>query len=173
VANVNVRVDDELAARFDAWAATRGGRSPALRGLMAQAVASGGVEVAGRGLGRRPVKLTVRLTAADAAGLAAAAAGMGLTRNAWAAALIRARLQLRPTFRPQDDDLLGAVQTELRRIGVNVNQIARALNTAVLEGRVLALELDDLEALRLELRGHMRHLREAFEGNLAYWAVEP
>jgi hypothetical protein len=61
----------------------------------------------------------------------------------------------------------------VRRIGVNVNQIARALNTAVMEGKVLDLELAYLDTLRTELRAHMFTLREAFEGNLAYWAAEP
>ena len=65
------------------------------------------------------------------------------------------------------------MQSELRRIGVNVNQIARALNTAGMEGRVLDLELGSLEDLRREIRAHMLALREAFEGNLAYWDAGP
>ncbi len=65
------------------------------------------------------------------------------------------------------------MQTELRRIGVNVNQIARALNTAVMEGKVLDLELAYLDDLRAEIRAHMLALQEAFAGNLAYWQVEP
>lgn len=42
-----------------------------------------------------------------------------------------------------------------------------------MEGKVLDLEVAYLDALRTELRAHMSTLREAFEGNLAYWAVEP
>jgi hypothetical protein len=127
---------------------------------------------AGR-LDPRPVKLTVRLTAMDGLGLDAAAAEMGLTPNAWAAAVIRRRLHGRPTFTRPDVISLIAMQTELRRVGVNVNQIARALNTAVLESRVLDLELRYLDDLRAEIRGHMTGLREAFEGNLAYWDAGP
>jgi hypothetical protein len=66
-----------------------------------------------------------------------------------------------------------AIPGEVRRIGVNVNQIARALNTAVMEGKVLDLEVAYLAGLQAELRAHMSTLREAFEGNLAYWAAEP
>src|SRR6202034_3796275 len=98
---------------------------------------------------------------------------MGLTANGWAAALIRHRLASRPTFRPAETTALIAIQAEYRRIGVNVNQIARALNTAVLEGKVLDLELAYLEDLRTELRAHMSTLRAAFEGNLAYWSLDP
>ena len=171
MADFKLRLSDDLAACFDAWAADRGGRSPALRHVIEQAC-SGAPTAAGR-LPPRPVKLTLRLAAADARGLDAAAAELGLTRNAWAAALVRRRLVGRPTFRPDDATALLAIQSELRRVGVNVNQIARALNTAVLEGKVLDLELAYLDDLRAEIRAHMLALREAFEGNLAYWDVSP
>jgi hypothetical protein len=98
---------------------------------------------------------------------------MGLSPNAWAAAVLRRRLSGRPTFRRTDELALIAIHTELRRVGVNVNQIARALNTAVMEGKVLDLELTYLDSLRMELRVHMSTLREAFEGNLAYWDGGP
>jgi hypothetical protein len=45
----------------------------------------------------------------------------------------------------------------------------RALNTAVMEGKVLDLEVAYLEDLRTELRVYVSTLREAFAGNLAYW----
>jgi hypothetical protein len=47
------------------------------------------------------------------------------------------------------------------------------MNTAVMEGRVLETELAYVDDLRRELRGHMLALREAFEGNLAYWDAPP
>jgi hypothetical protein len=173
VVSFNVRVPDDLGARFDDWAGARGGRSPALRRLIGEAC-SGSVSRAGRParLATRPAKLTIRLTDADAMGLASAAGEMGLTPNAWVAALVRARLHERPTF--SKDQALGvlAVQGELRRIGVNENQIARALNTAVLEGKVLDLEVASLADFRLEIRGHLAALRDAFEGNLGYWRTE-
>ncbi|HEX5262658.1 MAG TPA: plasmid mobilization relaxosome protein MobC [Phenylobacterium sp.] len=174
MADFKLRLSDDLATRFDRWAAERGGRSPALRHLIDQASGGGAPSSEQqRRLGQRSMKLTVRLAAADSPGLDAAAAEMGLTRNAWAAALIRQRLRARPTFRRSDELSLFAMQAELRRIGVNVNQIARALNTAVMEGKVLDLELTYLDDLRAEIRAHMLALQEAFEGNLAYWQAEP
>lgn len=173
MANFNVRVPDAMAARFDAWAAVRGGRSPALRHLIDQA--STGAQASDDGGAwdsRRPVKLTVRLGVGDVSGLAEAAADLGLTRNAWAAAVLRRRLAGRPTFAPQAALALIAIQGELRRIGVNVNQIARAMNTAVMEGRVLDTQLLAVDDLRREIRAHMTAVGEAFAGNLAYWDVE-
>ena len=174
MAIINVRVPDEMVARFDGWAAERGGRSAALRRLIDRASrASEAVPPAPAQHIARPMKLTVRLSATDARGLNAAAAEMGLTRSAWAAALLRRRLTGRPTFGQAESLALATIQAELRRIGVNANQIARALNTAVLEGKVLDLELAYLDELRAEIRAHMLALREAFEGNLAYWDAEP
>ena len=92
MADFKLRLSDDLAARFDAWASAHGGRSPALRHLVGQACGSDGVAPDGADrLGSRPVKLTVRLTAADGRGLGGAAAETGLTPNAWAAAVIRRR----------------------------------------------------------------------------------
>jgi hypothetical protein len=173
MANFNVRVSDDLATRFDAWASAQGGRSPALRHLMDRASASAVADQRAERLPARPAKLTVRLGADDALGLAVAAAEVGLTPNAWVAALVRRRLHGRPTFPRSQEVPLLAVQSELRRIGVNVNQIARALNTAVLEGKVLDLEITYLENLRTELRGHLSTLQHAFAGNLSYWDIEP
>ncbi len=171
MANFQVRISESLAGRFDAWAAAQGGRSPALRRLMEQA-ASGPAAVTGRPA-IRPMKLTVRLSAWDSRGLATEAEAMGMTPNAWAAAVLRHRLQGRPTLRRDHEVELIALRAEVRRIGVNVNQIARALNTAVMEGAVLDLELQYLDALRMELRAHIDAIGEAFAGNLAYWQAQP
>ncbi len=171
MANLSIRVPDDLLARFDAAAGGQGGRAPTLRRLMHQAAA--GPPSPGGRLPARPLKLTIRLTAHDGDGLAREAAAMGLTPNGWGAALIRHRLHGKPTFPRVEAVALIAIQGEVRRIGVNVNQIARALNTAVMEGKVLDLEMAYIDDLRTELRAHMFTLREAFEGNLAYWAAEP
>ena len=171
MANFQVRISESLAGRFDAWAATQGGRSPALRRLMEQAAAT--PRGAAERVASRPVKLTVRLAAEDSPGLADAAAAMGMTPSAWAAAVIRHRLHGRPTFGRDHEIELIALRAEVRRIGVNVNQIARALNTAVMEGAVLDLELRYLDDLRTELRAHVEAVGEAFAGNLASWQAEP
>ncbi len=171
MATLSVRVPDDVLARFDAWASSHGGRAPALRRLMMD-VASAAVSAAER-LPVRPLKLTVRLAAEDSRGLVYEAQTMGLTPNAWVAALVRHRLHGKPTFARREEITLLAIQAEYRRIGVNVNQIARALNTAVSEGKVLDLELAYLENLRTELRAHLFTLRTAFAGVQAYWDVGP
>lgn len=168
----SVRVPDDLAGRFDAAAAPVGGRSAMLRRLIADAAAGSAAASTSWPVRRDGARLMVRLGVAETAGVDAAAAAMGLRRAAWVAMLVRRHVRGRPGFSRPDELSLIAIQGEIRRIGVNVNQIARALNTAVMEGRVLDLELAAIDDLRRELRAHLVGLREAFEGNLGYWAVE-
>lgn len=169
---LSARVTDGLAARFDAAAAPAGGRSALLRRLV-EGAAGAGPEAASPASGRRDaLRLMVRLAAPEARHVADQAAALSLPRAAWVAALVRRHATGAPRFARPDELALIAVHGEVRRIGVNVNQIARALNTAVMEGRVLDTELGAVDDLRRELRAHMVGLGEAFSGNLAYWAAD-
>jgi hypothetical protein len=167
---LTLRVPPDLIRRFDAAARDRGGRSRLLRRLMEGAAQAALPERPAATSGPRSAKLTLRLTLEEMALLEAEAASVGLSRTQWSVALIRRRLSGRAQFTPPEAMALIGCRRELRRIGVNVNQIARALNTAVMEGTVLELETAQLEAHQSELRAWIEALGEAFEGNLAYWA---
>lgn len=169
---LSTRVSDELAAGFDAVAVTTGGRSALLQRLVRQAAGEVGSDPKPAGAHRDAARLMVRLAAGEAIHAAREADAMGLPRSTWVAALVAAHARGAPRFARPDEVSLIAIQGELRRIGVNVNQIARALNTAVMEGRVLDTELGAIEDLRLETRAHINALREVFAGNVAYWTVE-
>ncbi len=167
---LTLRLPPDLVRRFDAAASGRGGRSRFLRRLMEEAAQAPLPEPVAATPAGRTGKLTLRLAEADLALLEAEAAVLGLSRTQWSVALIRRRLHRRPQLTPPEAFAFIAVQRELRRIGVNINQIARAMNTAVLEGTVLDLEMAQLAAFGTEIRAHLTGLRAAFEGNLAYWS---
>jgi hypothetical protein len=170
---ITLRLPPDLVRRFDAAAAGQGGRSRLLRQLM-EAVAQAPLPAAEPAPPKAATgKLTLRLPATDLAALEAEAHALGLSRTQWTVALIRRRLHGRPQLSRPEAIAFIDVRRELRRIGVNVNQIARALNVAVLEGSVLDLELAQLGAFQVEIAAHLDGLRDAFAGNLAYWAVEP
>ena len=167
---ITLRVSPDLTRRFDAAAAGQGGRSRLLRRLM-EGAAQAPLPAPGEAPSKpRSGKLTLRLGEADLRFLEVEAAAMGLSRTQWSAALIRRRLHDRPQFSRPESLALIEVRRELRRIGVNVNQIARALNTAVMDGVVLNLEVAQLAAFQSEIAAWVEALGEAFEGNLAYWA---
>jgi hypothetical protein len=46
------------------------------------------------------------------------------------------------------------------------------LNTAVVDHRVLELEVDQLVAFRTEIRGQLEALAEAIRSGAAYWDVD-
>ncbi|HEY3949610.1 plasmid mobilization relaxosome protein MobC [Phenylobacterium sp.] len=167
----SVRVPDDLASRFDGVAAGFGGRSARLRQLIEGACAVAGPQVKAAPEPRTAMRMMVRLAAPEARHVATESARLALPRAAWVAALVRRHARGVPTFSRPDELAVIAIQSELRRIGVNVNQIARALNTAVMEGRVLEAELGEVAAFRRELRDHLLAVREAFQGNLTYWDV--
>jgi len=170
---ITLRLPPDLARRFDAAAAARGGRSGYLRTIM-EAAAQASLPAPQPGpSGAKSAKLTIRLTDADMGLLEAEAGRAGLLRTQWAVMLIRRRLHGRLQLTPREAMALINIRRELHRIGVNVNQIARALNTAVMAGAVLDLEVTQLAAFASEIRAHLNGLDEAFAGNLAYWSAEP
>lgn len=172
MAVLSVRVPDDLALRFDVAAGASGGRSALLHRLVRDAAAPAPTSPSPRDPRRDSARLMVRLAAPEAVHVATEAVAMAMPRAAWVAALVRRHGRGGMRFSRRSEHVLLATQTELRRIGVNVNQIARALNTAVMEGRVLDTELTAIDDLRRELAGHIAGLAEAFAGNLAYWAAE-
>lgn len=170
---ITLRLPPDLARRFDAAAAARGGRSRYLRALMERAAQASLPEPEQAPPGAKSAKLTLRLSDSDMAFLEAEAARAGVLRTQWAVMLIRRRLYGRLQLTPPEVIALIGVRRELHRIGVNINQIARALNTAVMEGAVLNLEIAQLATFAAEIRDHLAELDEAFAGNLAYWSAEP
>lgn len=170
---LTLRVPPDLIRRFDAAAASRGGRARLLRRLMEAAAQAPFPDAPVPPPTRLEVKLGLRLTLQDMAALEREAALRGQSRTQWTVALIRARLHRRPRLSRAEAIAFLEVQRELRRIGVNINQIARALNTAVLEGAVLDLEVAQLDAYAGEIRAHLVGVRDAFAGNLSYWSPGP
>ncbi|MGK2255250.1 MAG: hypothetical protein ACI8Y6_000541 [Brevundimonas sp.] len=170
---ITVRLPPDLTRRFDAAAVSRGGRSRLLRSLIeraAQAALPEPITPPSRGVG---LKLTLRLRAEDMARLETEAGRSGLSRTQWSVSLIRRRLHNRPQMTPAERVDLLEVRRELRRIGININQIARALNTAVMEGVVLDLEVVQLAAFQSELAAWVTAIGEGFRGNLSYWDGAP
>lgn len=170
-----IRLSSDLARRFDAAASARGGRSSFLRRLIESAAAEASPwqgAPAAAGTTERPTgKLCLRLCVEDLAALEAEAARSGLSRTRWVVALVRRRLHGSPQLSPPEAAAFIEVQRELRRIGVNLNQIARTLHSAGGDARSSDRELARVVAFAAETRESLLGLRQALKGNLDYWSA--
>ncbi len=167
-----LRLPDDLAARFDAMAASHGGRSALLRGLVDQALRSDEEAVViPSPRERTTARVEVRLTATDIARLDAAASERGLKRTEWIVALLRRRLFGQAPPPQADRAMISQAWRELNRIGINLNQSVRALNAATMvdSGLDLAREAARVAAFQEEVDAQLRALGRALAGDVTYW----
>ena len=162
-------VPDADAARFDRIAEGQGGRSALLRRLVGAAVQDESASepaVAPRD-GRADQRLEILLTESEVRAVEALAAGKGMKRSGWLVSLVRRRIHRSPEPALPEAKLLEGIRSELRRIGVNINQIAQARHL----GQLQAGDLDWIEALAAELQTWISAVGAARRGDLDYWAV--
>ncbi|WP_108523238.1 plasmid mobilization protein [Bradyrhizobium algeriense] len=168
MALISLRVADEVAADFSALAATQGGKSALLRRLIAEALNAPARSISALPVGR-PHKVTVRFRESEMRQLAEIAHQRGMTRTGWIVALVRSRLASPVQHSPEEHAALRAIVRELNRIGGNINQIARAANTSVLQGRAVEPDLSAIRESQFVIEMALARLRGALEGNADYW----
>ena len=166
-----LRLPDDLAARFDAMAASRGGRSALLRGLVDEALRTNADDVVVPAPRERTTgRVEVRLTPSDLALLDAAAEARGLKRTEWIVALLRRRLFGKaPPPRP-DRAAIAQSWRELNRIGINLNQAVHALHAATMvdSGLDLAREAARVASFRDDVDKKLAALGQALKGAASY-----
>ncbi|WP_247321163.1 MobC family plasmid mobilization relaxosome protein [Bradyrhizobium sp. 141] len=163
MALISLRVPDEVAAELSVLAATQGGKSALLRRLIADALAAPAPRILALPVGR-PEKVTVRFRESEMRQLAEVSHQRGMTRTGWIVALVRSRLGSPVQHSPDEHAALRAFVRELNRIGGNINQIARAANTSVLQGRAVELDLSTIQEAKLVIEKELAQLRNALIG---------
>ena len=157
MAFIGLRVSDQLAARFEAVAAVRGGKSKLLRAMIEAVTKAPPGEGEGPGVGRgASKKVTLRLKPEDLAALDAAAAKAGLRRTEWLLACARRRLSAKPQFSDRESLALLETRRELRRIGVNLRDLARKI--AEQDGAAPE-DVAALHAFQTEVRAQLEGVR--------------
>lgn len=168
MALISLRIPDDVAARLSVVAATEGGKSALLRRLIEEALNSESARTTPLPVGRSQ-KVTVRFRENELRQLAEVACQRGMTRTGWIVALVRSRLASPVQHSPEEHTALRAIIRELNRIGGNINQIARAANTSVLQGRAVAPDLSEIRAASAVIERALAQLRGALDGNADYW----
>lgn len=168
MALISLRVSDEVAAQFSVLAATEGGKSALLRRLITDVLNASPARIAPLPMGR-PQKITVRFRECEMRQLAEVSHQRGMTRTGWIVALVRSRLGSPVQHSPEEHAALRAIVRELNRIGGNINQIARAANTSVLQRRAVEPDLSAIQEAKLVIEKELAQLRNALNGNADYW----
>ena len=167
---VGAYVDQGLATRFEAWARqTEGGTSAALRKLLAEARGDAPAAPArGNGVGQQ---VGVRFKEAERRLLSEVAGARGTTPANWLRSLALTHLSKRPQWNPAEVEALRHLFAEVRRIGNNVNQIARAVNASGAVGRVPAYQGEAAREAAELVRAEMRRIVALMTGNFDYWGL--
>ena len=139
-----------------------------LRRLIAEALAAPAPRILTVPVGR-PEKVTVRFRESEMRLLAEVSHQRGMTRTGWIVALVRSRLSSPVQHSPSEHEALRAIVRELNRIGGNINQIARAANAGVLQGRAVEPDLSVIQEAKLVIEKELAQLRNALNGNADYW----
>lgn len=117
------------------------------------------------------VHKSVRLPAFLEAAVCARAAASGMSFSRWMAALAQSNLMRAPVLGAQEIAALRASNYELRMIGINLNQIAHALNIKFEETDRLKLEV--IEALLQKFKEHQNMVRELIRYSQQQWGADP
>lgn len=98
------------------------------------------------------------------------AAVEGFSVNKWIVALIRARLTQRPQFGQQELEVLAQSNLQLMKIGRNLNQVAKALNTAPHERGVYRIEL--IEQIDAMVKAHTATVSAMVAASTQRWRLK-
>lgn len=165
-------VPDAAAARFDRIAEGQGGRSALLRRLVSAAVDGEGgasMPIVPARTERADQRLELLLTGEEIAAVEALASTKGMKRSAWLVSLVRRRLHRDPEPALPDARSLEGIRSELRRIGVNLNQMTQAVHVKRMDGAGEGVLVDVLSAMQAEVQALVAAVGAARRGDLAYW----
>jgi hypothetical protein len=165
-------VPARTAEAFQAQARVEGGASAALRRLVSAAIDPGlhGASLAPAGAGRGE-QIGIRLKGDERCALNAAAEARGTSPANWVRSLALVHLGRKPQWNPGELTELREIFKELRRIGNNMNQIARALNVAQQSGLYPPHQGQAVKEAAELIRAEMRRVVAVMTGNFDYWGL--
>jgi len=178
MAQLGFLLPDEMQQLFDVYAASRGGRSAALRALVAKALADEGHCLAplpgprisddGNAGG-----VTIRLSGADWSRLDEERRAMGMTRGQWLLSCARHRLHGSRHFGQVDRERIAKIVGEMRHIKMILFRYAGALERSPKDIALVEKHHGLIAHLSHEIARALRAIEGSFQGNDGYWREEP
>lgn len=168
---IGAHVDDDIADRFTALAKAHGGKSALLRRLVSMAVdgQKDGKPAALPDPVGRAVHMSVRLSENEVAAVHRAAADRGMKPSQWLRSVVRVRLGSGAQFSVAELHELRALVNQVRKVGVNLNQITRAVNEARMEGGSFSVDAKAVDEARDEVARAITSLHLMARGNVRTW----
>ena len=161
-------VPSDIATRFKAHArTTEGGVSAELRRLVVQAAEG---KAPAQPAGAAGYRVMVRLREGEQLALLQAAKDRATSPANWLRSLALAHLSRLPQWNDAELQALRDVFVELRRIGNNVNQIARALNVAVQNGEMPAGQGQAAKEAADTIASEVKRVGGLVASNRGYWS---
>ncbi|PSH63761.1 hypothetical protein CU102_23170 [Phyllobacterium brassicacearum] len=117
----------------------------------------------------RILHLSLRLWASEAAAVRRAAAARGVKPAQWLRSVVRVRLGAGTQYSASELHELRALTNQVRRIGVNLNQLARAAHEARLEQVPFAVDTRVLATACGEVERILAALHSMARGNVRFW----
>jgi len=164
-------IEKDLADRFTALARAHGGKSALLRRLVSLAVNGPAAEQSNvmPDPSGRAVHLSVRLSANEVGEVKKAAKARGMKPSQWLRSVVRVRLGAGTQYNAAELHELRALTNQVRKIGINLNQVTRAMNEARLKQVPFDVDVKLLNATREEVRKTLAELQSMARGNVRNW----
>ena len=156
---------------FQHWLMRMAESSALLRHLVRLAVDGSSPEQAPRlpDPAGRTVHLSVRLSANEVVEVRKAAAARGMKPSQWLRSVVRVRLGAGTQYSGSELHELRALTNQVRRIGVNLNQLVRAAHEARLEQAPFAVDHAVVNTARGEVERTLTALHLLARGNVRLW----
>lgn len=168
------QLPDELAAQFDTYAATRGGRSAVLRALVSQCLSeedgapqSPPPEAVGPA---HASSAPILLTRDDRLRLNEECQVTGMTRGQWLAACVRHRLHGTRHFGQVDRDRIARIAREMREMKSSLHRYATAMQRTPRDLAIVEKHQGLISHLSDQIERGLRAIEGAFRGNDHYWS---
>lgn len=182
---ISIRVPEELAQKWDAYAQQHG-KSPAeaYKLLMQYMTAENVTEHVARSMlqsrgvyrqverfdARPKERLEVRFTQQELEAIRHAAEQEGSSAQQFVVCAVRAALTHEPQYTLEPAKALWAACTELRAIGRNINQIAKRLNEADFDG-AYQLQINYLEKLEQHIKSFTSKVSRLQSASIERWGI--
>lgn len=119
--------------------------------------------------GASVVRVTARLRPAEGRAVRRAAEARGMLVGQWLRALIRVRLGKGTQYSVSEQLALRGLAAEVSRVGVNLNQLVRAVNEARKMGKPLPADPAAIEQAKATVERTLGALEGMARGNVRYW----